>query len=118
MSGLEVVVERAQRVQLIEPSVSGLCPRLTVVVLGPGTPATFDGAAGLGPGQGDALSGSGAAAKVRDVDHVRSAGDDQVQDRLSEQAFGDRHRDRADAADLAEFVAVDPASAQRLDVDP
>src|ERR671910_66377 len=70
-----------------------------------------------GPPQWDALRDGGAAAEVRDVEHVDAPGDDDLEDRLTEQLAGPLDRSGADAGDLAELVALDPTPHQRLDVD-
>jgi hypothetical protein len=44
---------------------------------------------------------------VRDVEHVDAAGDDDLEDLLTEQLAGPLDRNGADAGDLAELVALD-----------
>lgn len=70
-----------------------------------------------GPPQWDALRDGGAAAEVRDVEHVDAAGEDDLEDRLTEQLAGRLDRNGAHAGDLAQLVALDPTPHQRLDVD-
>ena len=59
----------------------------------------------------------GAAAKVGDVSHVHTIGDDEFDDRLAEQVAGHQDRNGSHPGDLAQFLAVDPAAAQRCRVD-
>jgi hypothetical protein len=70
-----------------------------------------------GPQQCDALRDGGAAAEVRDVEHVDAASDDDLEDRLTEHFAGPLDRNGADAGDLAQLVTLDPTPHQRLDVD-
>ncbi len=96
----------------------GLRPGFAVVILGSGPPAPLHCAAGTGPGQGDLLSGRWPAAEVSHIEDIHPAGDHQVQNRTPQQLFGDRHRHRADAADLAQLATGHPAAVQGLHIDP
>ena len=83
-AGFQVVVEPAQRVQLVEAGVLGVGPGFLVVVFDPPPVAALDRAPGVGPQQGDLLRGGRPAAQVGDVGHVDPVGDDQFDDGFAE----------------------------------
>lgn len=112
MSGFEVVVVVAKGIELVQSGMSSLRPGLSVVVFDSNTPASLHRAGRGLPRQGDLLRDGGTAAKVRDVEHIDTTGDNQFQDGLPEQPFGDRHWDGSDAADLAEFVGDERPATQ------
>ena len=56
-------------------------------------------------------------AEMRDVDDVDALGDHELQDGVAEQLFGDRDRDRSEAADLTYLVAFDGAALHRFEID-
>src|SRR4051794_12371475 len=116
--GLEVVVVRAEGIELVEAGVLGLGPLDPVVVLdelGAGAPG--GGAGGGSPPQGGLLCGCGGAAEVGDVDHVDAFGDHELQDRVAEQLPGAGDRDRTEPTDLARLVTLDPATKQCFEIE-
>jgi hypothetical protein len=117
VSGLEVVVVGAERVEFVEASVPGAGPVDAVIDLDAGAGAAEGRALWAGPGQGDALGGGGSAAEVGHVEDVDPAGDDELEDGIAEELAGHGDGDGADAGDLAEFVAGDPAAVQGGEVD-
>jgi hypothetical protein len=80
VSGLEVVVVCAERVEFVDSGVSSFCPRFSVVVFDANPPAALHGADGGLPGQRDLLRHGRTAAEVGDVEHIHTAGDHQFQD--------------------------------------
>ena len=50
------------------------------------------------------------------VGDVNTLGDHELENRVAEQLAGGRHRDRAEAGEIADLVTLDPPTAQGFDV--
>jgi hypothetical protein len=86
---LASVARWTQPVEVVELGLVDLDPWGAVVVLDRQRVGTASvGAPRGGPQQCDALRDGGAAAEVRDVEHVDAASDDDLEDRLTEQFAG------------------------------
>ena len=55
--------------------------------------------------------------RMRHVGNVDAVGDDELDDRLTQEVSGGAHRDRADARDVAPLVALDQSSDEGFEID-
>ena len=117
---VEVVVGVADPVELVEAGVPGVLVlgAGAVVVLDDRAAAPLDRAGRRRPQQGVAHGLRGAPGERGDVGDRVALGDDQLEHGVAEQAPGRLDRDRPEARDLAQLVALDVAAPERLDVEP
>ena len=55
---------------------------------------------------------------MRDMADVHTASDDELEHRVTQQFARDRHRNGADAGDLAQLVPVDGSALERSEIYP